>query len=110
MSSQPFENLSPQEFADKMKADDSAVLLDVRTPGEVAESYIPGAQFADINDAAFPDKIAELDKSKNYYVYCRAGGRSARALMMMAQEGFEGQLFNLDGGITAWDGDLKTDG
>lgn len=103
-----FENLTPGTFDEKMKADDNAFLLDVRTPGEYAEKHIPGSTMIDINSADFFDKIEELDKNKNYYVYCRSGGRSARACQAMSEAGFEGKLFNLEGGITAWKGETKS--
>ena len=38
--------------------------------------------------------VDELDKTKNYYVYCKAGGRSAQACAIMNQLGFE-NTFNL---------------
>ena len=49
--------------------------------------------------------IEELDKSKNYYVYCRSGGRSGQACSIMSQLGFE-NAFNLLGGIMNWEGEV----
>ena len=46
-----------------------------------------------------------LDKSKNYYVYCRSGARSANACAIMNELGFE-NAYNLLGGIIEWDGDI----
>ena len=48
----------------------------------------------------------ELDKSKNYYVYCRSGGRSAQACAVMTQMcGFE-NAYNLLGGFMNWEGEV----
>ena len=76
-------------------------LLDVRTPGEVAEGHLPGATVIDISDAAFMDKASALPKDKPVYVYCRSGARSARAASQLVKMGFPG-VYNLSGGIMGW--------
>jgi len=103
----PFEDLSPAEFRAKMSADSNAVLLDVRTPEEVAEARIPNSANIDFRSPDFMTEADELDKSKNYFVYCRSGARSAQACMQMRSLGFEGTLTNLKGGILGWDGDKE---
>ena len=42
-----------------------------------------------IRDRGFIYRLEELDPSKNYYVYCKAGGRSAQACSIMQQMGFK---------------------
>ncbi len=101
-----YENIDEVDFADKLEADDNAVLIDVRTQEEWDAGYIDGAQLIDFFDPEFPNKLEELDKSKNYYMYCRSGNRSGKACEMMAASGFTGELFNLEGGIMGWTGDL----
>jgi rhodanese-related sulfurtransferase len=39
-------------------------------------------------------------------VYCRSGVRSAKACQMMGSQGFE-KLYNLDGGILEWTGNVE---
>ena len=51
-------------------------------------------------------RLEKLDKSKNYYVYCRSGGRSAQAATLMDQMGFN-ETYNLLGGFKEWDGDVE---
>jgi len=86
--------------------DDNAVVLDVRTDDEVAEGIIPNAIHIDIyKGQEFIDEIEELDKSKNYYVYCRSGNRSGKACQIMEQLGFE-NAYNLEGGMLEWTGDV----
>ena len=97
-------NLSQQEWWNKAQEDANAVILDVRTEDEWNRGIIPGAINIDIyKGQAFVYEVEELDKSKNYYVYCAAGGRSAQACNIMNQLGFE-KAYNLTGGITEWDG------
>jgi rhodanese-related sulfurtransferase len=52
-------------------------------------------------------KIEELDKSNDYYLYCRSGARSSQAGQIMNQLGFE-NTFNLKGGFKKWDGKIET--
>ena len=85
--------------------DTTGVILDVRTPHEVEEGIIPNAQHLDIQNApSFMEGAQELDKAKNYYVYCRSGGRSAQACMIMESMGFK-NTYNLLGGFSEWKGD-----
>jgi rhodanese-related sulfurtransferase len=50
------------------------------------------------------DGLEALDKSKNYYVYCRSGNRSGQACAIMQSVGFE-TAHNLVGGFMEWTGD-----
>ena len=80
---------------------ENTVILDVRTPGEIAEGKIENALEIDILEPGFEDKIKALDKDKTYLVYCKAGGRSAKACNLMLEQEFP-NLYNLEGGYTAW--------
>lgn len=81
---------------------EQAVLLDVRTPEEVAAGVIAGTSlFADIKSPDFEQKIAALDKNKAYIVYCRSGARSSQAAQYMLSKGFT-RIYNLEGGILNW--------
>ena len=101
-----FKNISPKEFQEKMQNDGNSVVLDVRTPEEYEEKHIPGSINIDIKEPDFQDKLDELPEDKQYLVYCRSGGRSARACQIMATEGFE-NLYNLEGGILDWNGEVE---
>ncbi|MEL0456942.1 rhodanese-like domain-containing protein [Flavobacteriaceae bacterium SZ-1-7] len=100
------EDLSQEEWAEQLANDDNAVVLDVRTDAEVAEGIIPNAIHIDIyKGQGFIYQVEELDKSKNYYVYCRSGNRSGQACKIMEQLGFE-NTYNLEGGMLQWTGDI----
>jgi len=97
-------NLEQEDWRDQLNNDANAVILDVRTEDEFSEGMIPGAINIDIyKGQGFIYSIEELDKSKNFYVYCAAGVRSANACGVMQQLGFE-NVFNLVGGFSNWDG------
>ncbi len=99
-------DLSQKEWADQLQQDNNAVVIDVRTPEEWSEGIIPNALQINIYEGqGFIYKLDELDKSKNYYVYCKAGGRSAQACSIMNQLGFE-NTYNLMGGFMQWSGEI----
>ena len=88
-----------------MQNDPEAVILDVRTQDEWDEGIIPGAINIDIyKGQGFIYEVDQLDKNKNYYVYCKAGGRSAQACAIMSQLGFP-NTYNLTGGFMQWNGE-----
>lgn len=98
-------DLSQEEWQQKAKEDDKAVILDVRTQEEVDEGYIPGATIIDIyKGQGFINEVEKLDKSKHYYIYCRSGKRSAQACSLLDQMGFE-ETYNLLGGFSEWEGE-----
>lgn len=71
-----------------------ALILDVRTPDEIAEGYLEGALFVDFMAEDFKDQVVSLDKSADYLVHCRSGNRSGQAIVIMADLGFTGELVN----------------
>lgn len=67
---------------------DRSIILDVRTPEEFAAGHLDGAVLVDIKDPSFDTKLAALDPSVSYVVYCRSGNRSAQAVERMKAAGF----------------------
>lgn len=99
-------NLTQDQWSKEVNENENVVILDVRTEEEFIEGYIPNAKNIDIyGGQEFLDDVEKLDKSKNYYVYCRSGARSAQACALMKQQGFE-NTSNLMGGITDWEGEI----
>lgn len=100
-------DLTQEEWKQGITDQENVEILDVRTPDEFNEGYIPGAKNIDIyKGQGFLDEINQLDKSKEYYIYCRSGARSAQACALMQQQGFE-NTYNLRGGITEWNGEIS---
>ena len=99
-------NLTQEDWVSQFEADENAVILDVRTEAEYNEGSIPNAINMDIYEGqVFMENLETLDKSKNYYVYCRSGARSAKACEVMNNLGFD-NAFNLLGGFLEWDGEV----
>lgn len=100
-------DLTQQEWVDQLKADDNSVIIDVRTSEELEEGFIPGAVQINIqNPAAFMEEAKKLDRDKNYYIYCRSGGRSGQACMLFNSLGIK-NAYNLMGGIQEWEGEIE---
>ena len=94
-------NLNVDQF-EKMRANKTNVVLDVRTKKEYDAGHMPGAVLIDFNSPDFDKKIATLDKDKTYLVHCAAGGRSAKAAGKMSTLNFK-SVYNLEGGYRAWE-------
>ncbi len=97
----PFTQISVEEMKLMLAKGGKTQILDVRTPAEVAAGTIAGATVIDIYDPAFMDKVQSLDKNLPTIVYCKVGGRSAKACTQMSEAGFT-QLYNLAGGYDVW--------
>ena len=97
-------NITSNELIEKLGKDQNAFLLDVRSEEEYEESSIPNSKLLNIREPqSFMDGLQDLDKSKNYYVYCHSGVRSVQACQIMKTFGFN-NLYNLLGGISEWTG------
>ncbi|MEQ8625629.1 MAG: rhodanese-like domain-containing protein [Vicingaceae bacterium] len=95
------EHIDAKTFKEKINSDSEGVIIDVRTPEEEIEGTIENSININIMDADFPEKIKNIEKGKNYYIFCRSGGRSASACEFMEENGYS-NTYNLIGGINAW--------
>lgn len=96
-----FETISADEFQKRISEDQNGVLLDVRTPEEVAGGKIGDATNIDFRATDFAEKVNQLDKSKTYYLYCAGGSRSSKAAELMKSNDFK-KIYELDGGYNGW--------
>jgi sulfur-carrier protein adenylyltransferase/sulfurtransferase len=76
-------------------------LLDVRQPSEYEELHIPGAKLIPLPQLS--DSLGELNPVKPIIAYCAAGGRSRVAAQLLRGRGFK-EVYNLEGGLAAWEG------
>jgi rhodanese-related sulfurtransferase len=75
-----------------------AHVLDVREHDEWAAGHIDGAQHIPLGELVA--RYAELPDDAEMVVVCRSGGRSARAVAWLVENGTD--ALNLDGGMGAW--------
>ena len=100
-SKQAFKSVDVDEF-EKVMADTSYVLLDVRTATEYAEGHIPGTHFnIDVLQESFENEALKvLGKGKKVALYCRSGNRSKNAARILAKKGY--QVVELSTGFKGW--------
>lgn len=89
------------DLIQKNKSNPNFVVLDVRTPEEFNEGHIEGAINIDYNSGGFKTELRELDKRKTFLVYCRTGRRSAEAVKVMKDLGFE-NIVRMKGDVVKW--------
>lgn len=98
------EEISAADLKRRMDDGDDIQLIDVRQPDENAFAKIPGAKLIPLGDVI--RRMGEIDPAKETVIHCKMGGRSAKAIEVLKQAGFTGELKNLKGGITAWSNDV----
>jgi molybdopterin/thiamine biosynthesis adenylyltransferase/rhodanese-related sulfurtransferase len=91
--------IEPADLAQRLARGEKVTLLDVRDPVELQVSALPGALVIPVGQ--IPQRLAELDREKEWVVFCRTGERSARVVKTMQAAGFQHSL-NMRGGINAW--------
>lgn len=93
-----FKNITVAELQARLQQGDVR-LIDVRTDAEMARGKIPQGEALPLH--VLPLRIAEMDRSATTIFYCQMGGRSGQAAAFAAASGFA-DVYNLQGGITAW--------
>jgi NADPH-dependent 2,4-dienoyl-CoA reductase/sulfur reductase-like enzyme/rhodanese-related sulfurtransferase len=83
------------EDLEKIISDENAILLDVRTDYEVRYGHLPGSTHIPVDELR--ERMDELDKSKDIFLYCQTGLRSYVACRMLAQNGY--RCSHLSGGF-----------
>jgi sulfur-carrier protein adenylyltransferase/sulfurtransferase len=99
-------SMTATELKARMDAGRAPMILDVREPSEHAESRIDGSILIPLGD--LPRRLDELDRLRELVVHCKSGGRSAQAVALLRQKGFD-RAVNLTGGITSWINELAHD-
>ena len=77
-----------------------SILIDVRTPEEYQEGHLENAININWFDPDFANKVRDLQSRKTIYVYCKKGGRSAKAAHLLDSLGYP--VIDLLGGYEAY--------
>jgi adenylyltransferase/sulfurtransferase len=91
-------DMTPEDLKRRLDAGENIFVLDVREPNEYQIANI-GGHLIPLKD--LPNRVSELDPSREIVVHCKMGGRAAKAVDFLRQSGFT-KVHNLAGGITAW--------
>ncbi|MCM3162052.1 rhodanese-like domain-containing protein [Metabacillus litoralis] len=92
-----------QEVENMLTQGKNVNIVDVREVEEVQAGKIPGAVHIPLGLLEF--RMNELDKSKEYILVCRSGGRSGRAYQLLENQGFN--VINMTGGMLDWEGETN---
>ncbi len=104
-----YKTVDPADLCATLEKNKGYILLDVRSPGEYADTssstsynlgHLKGAKNISVNELG--KRLSEIKeyKDKPVFVYCSHSQRSRRANKMLADSGFT-NLFNINGGMTA---------
>jgi sulfur-carrier protein adenylyltransferase/sulfurtransferase len=100
---EPMANPDEVTVQDMKKALDNPALgikvVDVREPDEYEIAKVDGVPLLPLSQ--IESRFTELDPNQQYYLHCKAGVRSLKALNFLRQQGFK-YLKSVKGGITAW--------
>jgi rhodanese-related sulfurtransferase len=95
--------ISVQELEALLRKGKELNLIDVREVDEVASGKISGVVNIPLGLLEF--RMHELNKTKEYIMICRSGGRSGRASQFLERHGFN--VINMKGGMLAWEGKVE---
>ena len=93
-SSKPITEVSQNEL-------NSVILVDVRTPEEFNDGHLENAKNINWFDSDFTSQFEGISKNETIYVYCKKGGRSAKAQKVLDSLGYK-NVVNLEGGYDAY--------
>jgi len=91
-------SISAEELAEIKDKNASANILDVRKKSEYFSEHVIDAENAPLD--TINDSMAQIDKSKTYYVHCAGGYRSMIFASILKARGFE-NLIDVNGGFKA---------
>jgi adenylyltransferase/sulfurtransferase len=96
--------ISVTELKQKLDNGEPVNVLDVRENHEYEVANL-GQDVNLIPLGELPNHLDELDESENFAVHCKTGARSAKAVQILQDAGFE-NVYNVKGGITAWSDEI----
>lgn len=94
-------NLSAEQFQQESKGNK---VIDVREVHEYKRSHIAGA--VNIPLSQLPQRMEEIPKEKQVFLYCQSGMRSKQSAKLLSRKGYK-NLANLNGGISTWRGPIE---
>lgn len=89
------------ELKSKLDKGEDFYLVDVREPNEFEIVRIPGGVLVPLAGFIDGSALAALPRDKEIILYCRSGVRSATALAIVKEAGFN-QSSHVEGGVLAW--------
>ena len=91
--------ISPKELSEKLRNKEDFQLIDIREPYEFEDGALGSLNIP------LDEMITSVDKistSKEVIIYCRSGNRSCAIIYMLEKKHKLNNLYNLEGGYTAY--------
>jgi adenylyltransferase/sulfurtransferase len=104
VSNQLMPEITAVELKQRLDKGDDIQIIDVREPNEYQAARLPNSIHIPLGQIV--NRMSEIDERRETVVHCKMGGRSAKAIEALKRAGFNGQLTNLKGGITAWSNEV----
>jgi adenylyltransferase/sulfurtransferase len=99
VSMHPYE-VSVQEMKQALENPGLGVqVIDVRESDEYQMAHVEGTRLLPLSTLA--QTFGELDPNQTYYLHCKMGGRSMKAVEFLRSQGFR-SVKSVAGGIQAW--------
>lgn len=95
--------IDPAELKTRLDRGEAPLLLDVRQPWEFGIGRIAGSVLIPLPE--LPERLSELDRTREIVTLCKVGERSAYAADLLRSAGFP-RVASLRGGIFAWAADI----
>lgn len=95
--------VTPQEFHHTLTRANNDTMVDfinVCTPAEYKEKSIPGVRNVPLDE--IDQHLDEFTSKERIYVHCQSGRRAGQAIERLRALGVQAELFNVEGGLTAW--------
>ena len=80
-------------------------VVDVREPDEYEIAHVKGVPLLPLSQ--IQQRFTELDPNQQYYLHCKTGVRSMKALEFLREQGFK-YVKSVKGGITAWSDEIDS--
>lgn len=96
-------SISSEEVKNKLEAEETLYIIDVREDFEIANGKIPGAVHIPMNTV--PENLEVFDEAISYIIVCAAGVRSEYVADYLQSNGLK--AISMDGGMYSWTGLLE---
>lgn len=93
--------VEPAGLEEALAGPQGPLLLDVRTPAEYEEGFVPGATLVPVQE--LPERLGELEawRDRGVVVYCESGRRAEQAAALLREAGFR-DVRLLEGSMRRW--------
>ena len=99
-----YKHLTHEEAKDLIAADQSVIVLDVRTPEEFEKKHIPNALLVPIEELRNGNFDSLPDKDAKILIYCWTGRRAEDAAQILVENGYK-KVYEF-GGLVDWTGSV----